>query len=126
MFYVSNTSPLYPSRLFNALKEKNYLFEYVHRIVPIDRFVSYNEIVFKKSLENLDKSLSYKIEYEERFAPSDMRSRMFDFITNYLSGMKINLKNPNYLVIVQVLKTDVGFTVLKNFIGTFNFSKNNN
>lgn len=124
IFYVSNTSPLYPSRLFSLLKEKNVLFEYVHRIVPLDRFVTYNEEVFIKCLDNIDKNLSFKIDYEERFAPKDMKNKIFDFVTNYLKGMRVNLVQPDYIILIQVLKTDIGFTVLKDFKDTFNFSKN--
>ncbi|WUR02224.1 putative tRNA acetlytransferase [Vairimorpha necatrix] len=125
MFYVSNSSPFTPSKLFYILKERGVKLEYVHRIVPLDRFTTYNENVMRKGLVDIDKSLTFKIEYEERFVPQDTRKRIFELITSTLEGMKVDLSRPDYLIIVSALKNDVGFTVLKNNKEHFNFSKTN-
>lgn len=126
LLYVSNSSTFLSSKLFRMLKERHVLLEYVHRIFPLDHYFTYNAEYIKKLISNIDKSLTFKIEYKETFAVKNSKKEVFKTITGTLQGMKVDLKNPHYLILVQVLKNDLGITILENFTDSFNFSRNLN
>ena len=123
ILYISNTSSFSPTIMFLYLKNKNILFQYIQRIVPIEKFFQFNEKNILNELTSLNEFTNYKILYEERFAPNEIKNKIFELIISNIN-LKVDLKTPEIEIIVQVLKTHIGMTILKNFNGSFNFSKN--
>lgn len=123
ILYISNTSSFTPTSMFFYLKNKNVFFQYIQRIVPIDKFFQLNENNIFNQISLLNGFTSYKILYEERFAPVETKTKIFGIITSNLN-MKVDLMTPEIEIIVQVLKTHVGMTILHRFNSSFNFSKN--
>lgn len=90
IIYVENKTLIPPSKIYEILRHKNILFEYVQRIVPIDTFFTFNNSKIIDAIENLDRTKNYKIIYEERFTGKEMKNKVFEIITGKLN-MKVDL-----------------------------------
>lgn len=107
--------------LFYKLRASGARFEYVCRVVPLERFFRFDEEKVVESIKGLDKSKTYKIVYEERMCSAGMKERVFGLITSHLA-LKVDLKTPDYTVVVQGFKNSIGISVVEGERENFNFS----
>lgn len=99
----------------------NFGTKYIHRIVPLKLITTVSE--YKKDLceyiDNISKLdvKSFKIMYESRLNDS-VKDEMFSFVLSKLK-FEVNLKHPEYVLIIQVCKNVIGVSFMKN--QNFNF-----
>jgi hypothetical protein len=122
MLFISNGSSISSSHLYNLLRENQVSFVFAHRVVPFDAFFKFEETLLCEMIKCIKTDKTYKILYEERFVPENMKLRVFDCITSNLK-CTVDLSNPYYLIVVQALKNFIGVSVIENEKFNFNFSK---
>lgn len=117
---LQNRTEQTPTDLFARLRSSQAEFCNVLRVVPLDFLARFDQKSIEKYiLENRFEG-TYKVAYEGRLCPEGMREKMLQIIVP-LVDRKVDLKNPDVLIVVQAFKSLVGLTVMKN-VGSFNFS----
>jgi hypothetical protein len=122
IFYLENGSSGSSTGLFRKLRESERRFEYVQRVVPMEKFFKFDETKIIREIEGLDTSKTYKITFEGRLCGEAVKSRVFNLITHRLK-MRVDLTSPFYNIIVHVFKSYAGITVMEAC--DFNFSARN-
>ncbi|WUR02225.1 putative tRNA acetlytransferase [Vairimorpha necatrix] len=123
IIYLENTSYKSSTFLINWLLNKKLKFKYIDRILPLNRFTTYNEDSIREDLAKIDRSLTYAIDYKEHFVTHNIKKKIIDLITLTLEGMRVDLKDPNYWIIVSAIDDHVGFTVLPKNVSDDSFVK---
>lgn len=118
---IENRSSAEPTDILRKCRNKNIEFKNVLRIVPLDFLSKFDQ----KSVENFILAHpfegSYKILFEGRLCPEDLKERMFQIIIPLIHG-KVKLVNPDYVIIIQAFKNFIGISVMENDVKNFNFS----
>lgn len=103
-------------------KNLNHNLKYTFKINPLSKFIFIND--FKKldlknifydfiSESNLQKEKTYKIIYEHRNTNKEVKVEVFDYLVKNIQ-LKVNLKSPDFIFTVQIVKNYLGCSVLKN------------
>lgn len=121
ILFLENRSRVSTLGLFYRLREADTRFEYVYRVVPLERFFRYSSRQVIESVGELDRTRTYRILYEERLCSDGMKEAVFESITGALC-MKVDLVDPHYTIVVQGFKDQVGISVVENEKENFNFS----
>ncbi|CAD27053.2 hypothetical protein [Encephalitozoon cuniculi GB-M1] len=121
ILFLENRSNEPSLSLFYKLRASGARFEYVHRIVPLERFFRFDEEKILESIRGLDGTKSYKIVYEERMCSPGIKDKVFNLITASLS-LRVDLKAPHYMIAVQGFKNNLGISVVEGEKENFNFS----
>ncbi|KAM0672660.1 hypothetical protein CWI42_100250 [Ordospora colligata] len=118
---IENKSHESSVSLFNKLRETNTIFEYVHRVIPLERIFRIDDAKIIEGIQGLEDGKSYKIVYEERMCSEGVKKRVFDVITKNIC-LKVDLETPDYIIAVQVFKSMFGMSVVMNEHKNFSFS----
>ncbi|KAH9410814.1 hypothetical protein HK407_10g15800 [Ordospora pajunii] len=118
---IENKSHESSVSLFNKLREANAAFEYVHRVIPLERIFPIDDARIAEGIQGLEHGKSYKIVYEERMCSAGVKKRVFDVITKNIC-LKVDLEAPDYIIAVQVFKSMFGMSVVMNEHKNFSFS----
>ena len=103
-------------RLKAVLHECPYQFRYALRIIPVERVVRTDlEEIKKASLElaaGIDESESFRVSVEKRFTQLHAR----DFIETIATFIqrKVNLENPDKILLVEVLGAFTGLSLIES------------
>ena len=109
--------------IYKIMKEKNFNFKFAHRIIPLEYFGNYKEIIeiLKLECNKIElNELTYKLVLEARLTESNKKEEIFSNVVNNIKN-KVNLTNPDFIVMVQILKSNLGFSIIKNYNDNFNF-----
>ncbi|KAI5148237.1 hypothetical protein ENBRE01_0197 [Enteropsectra breve] len=117
---VKSTGDILPSQIVKQFRNLNYEFKHVQRIVPLDYFGSFDEDKIKKYVMNTKFSGSFKIAYEGRLCPEGTKERIFQAVIPMVNS-PVNLKNPDFVILVQAFKKHIGITITENDPKNFNF-----
>jgi tRNA acetyltransferase TAN1 len=99
------------------LAEEPWQFRYILRAIPIERScytdlknieIEVENLVIKK----LNRNDSFRITIEKRH--TSLRSQeIITSIANKLSGYKVSLENPNWIILIEIIGNKTGISVLK-------------
>jgi tRNA acetyltransferase TAN1 len=101
--------------LIELLKEEPWRFRYVLRILPIEKVTKAEVDIIRKSTRKISKrippSQTFRITVEKRH--NSMKST--DLIRAIASDIerKVNLSNPDWIVLVEVIQNVAGLSVIK-------------
>ena len=101
-------------KLRAILQEKPYKFRYALRILPVEKVVPTNLDEIKGATAELSNKIgeneSFRVTVEKRF--TDLHSR--DFIEAIASGIqrKVNLSNPDGILVIEVVGQLTGISVI--------------
>jgi tRNA acetyltransferase TAN1 len=101
--------------LSELLKEEPWRFRYVLRILPIEKVTKAEIDIIRKSTKEISKrippSQTFRITVEKRH--NTMKS--IDLIRAIASDIerKVNLSNPDWIVLVEVIQNVAGLSVIK-------------
>lgn len=123
---IENKTIFTASEIFERLREQECIFHSIQRILPLDIYIKYDESEIRRYVLEKDISGSFKILYEHRLCDDNknndiMKDKIFGIIIP-LVPCKVDLKNPDFVIIVQVFKNYIGLAVVKNDHKNFNFS----
>ena len=113
LLIVKNYTLSLPSKLFIQLRANKCTFHAIKRIIPLDLITKYDEMVIA--------AYTFKIQFEGRLCPEDLKSNLFKLIIPLVDN-KVDLNKPDYVIIIQAFKGLVGITVMENDLNNFNFS----
>lgn len=122
---IKNLSETKPSDIFRWMRKNGLLFQYISRVIPLDFISNFNILEISKYILNNPFEGSYKILFESRISPDNLKEKIFETIIPLIPS-KVNLKTPDFLVVVQGFKLLVGICIVENDIKNFNFSILNN
>ncbi|RVD92886.1 hypothetical protein TUBRATIS_005940 [Tubulinosema ratisbonensis] len=103
-------------------KNFNINLKYTFKIIPLQKLIFINnfsplnlsfifdDLIFKL---NLEKEKTYKINYEHRNTAKEKKEEIFNYLAKNIK-LKVNLKEPDYIFNVQIVKNYLGCSVLKN------------
>lgn len=109
-----------PIEIFGKLRSLKAEFNNVLRVVPLDFVTRFDQEAIEKYIQRNRFEGTYKVAYEGRLCPSGMREKMLQIIVPLVCS-KVDLDNPDVLIVVQVFKNLVGLAVMRN-VDSFNFS----
>jgi tRNA acetyltransferase TAN1 len=101
--------------LADLLKEEPWRFRYVLRILPIEKVTKAEIDIIRRCVREISErilpSQTFRITVEKRH--NSMRS--IDLIQAIASDIerKVNLSNPDWIVLVEVIQNVVGLSVIK-------------
>jgi len=115
---ITNLNPFeLTTKYKELLAEEPWQFRYILRSIPIERSfytdlknieIEAENIVMKK----LNKNDSFRITIEKRH--TSLRSKeIISSIANKLSGYKVSLENPNWIILIEIIGNKTGISVLK-------------
>jgi len=115
---ITNLNPFeLTTKYKELLAEEPWKFRYILRSIPIERSfytdlknieIEAENIVMKK----LNKNDSFRITIEKRH--TSLRSKeIISSIANKLSGYKVSLENPNWIILIEIIGNKTGISVLK-------------
>ncbi|KCZ76238.1 hypothetical protein H311_02771 [Anncaliia algerae PRA109] len=133
---LKNTQSIYmilcTEDVLNIFYKINQKFKYTHKIIPLKRihsFVDFNKLdyrnLFDDFIEEINKleNITYKIYYSHRNTNKEIKNSIINYIADRVQ-LKVDLCNPDYLFIVEVIKNYIGCSIIEN--RNFNFNIENN
>ncbi|EJW01291.2 hypothetical protein EDEG_00508 [Edhazardia aedis USNM 41457] len=126
--FIKNKSSCDSVKIYEEIVKRKLSCRFIQRLIPLD-FIG--NLKFWKDVISLmvEKSKSfdvktYKILYEKRLSEKGLKDEIFDTVTRNMI-LKVDLCNPDLLMVVQVFKTHIGGAVILNDSINFNIQKNN-
>lgn len=112
-------------RMKKLLQERPWEFHYLKRVIPIDRVTKTNLEAIKevalKLAENIPKDSTYRITIEKRH--TDLHSRdIIDHIAPNIN-LKVDLENPRYILLIEIIGAQTGISLLKGKNEILNIQK---
>jgi tRNA(Ser,Leu) C12 N-acetylase TAN1 len=125
---IKNQSECLPSNIYKWIRREEVSFRYVLRIIPLDLIIkslSLQSEIPKIStyIKNNKFNDSYKILFEGRFCATDLKEKLFEIIIPLVST-RVNLTNPDFIIVIQSFKSLTGICAIENDFKNFNFSEN--
>lgn len=121
ILFIDNNTSKKPSEILEYCRNCQISFRNILRIIPLNIIIKFEiQTIQKFILENPFEG-TYKILYEGRLCPNDLKERIFQAIVPIISS-KVKLNNPDYVIVVEGFKSFVGISVIKNDTKNFNFS----
>lgn len=104
-----------PYRVRDMVKNNPWMFRDVKRVIPIEFNVRSDleefSKVAKKLLSRIEETKTYKIEVKRRYTSLD-RNDIIESIASQIDR-KVDLKDPDYIVIVEILGPVTGIALIK-------------
>ncbi len=104
-----------PYRVRKMVKDNPWMFRDVKRVIPIEFNVRTDLEEFSKIamelVKRIDASKTYKIEVKRRYTSLE-RNAIIESIATQIDR-KVDLKNPDYIVVVEVLGPVTGISLIK-------------
>lgn len=119
---VKNKTNVLPSTIYKRIVKLNIKFKYVARIVPMDLLTSFDPSLITNYIMATSFNGTYKILFEGRLYEKEIKERLFQIIIPLIK-CKVQLNNPEFLIVVQAYKKQIGITVIKNDFLNFNLSQ---
>lgn len=118
---VKNLTGQKPTEIFRWMRENELVFQNIARVIPLDLILSFDHQVIHSFISKEKRTGSYKIVFEGRLCPENTKENIFQIIVPLIDS-KVDLENPDFLVVVQAFKSFIGLSVLDRDHKNFNFS----
>jgi len=120
MLIVENRTSIAPTEIFRQMRRENTEFASLFRVVPLDYFGKLESLKIDDIAAATGISGTYKIVYEDRLCAPDLKPRVFAKVVSAVAA-RVSLDTPDFIVIVQAYKDNVGISVIRSELGNFNF-----
>lgn len=118
---VKNQTEHTPSEIFKWMRDRCVSFRNISRVVPLDLISKFDEAGIRSFVMENRRRGSFKILFEGRLCPEDLKSEVFKVILPLVDA-KVDLTHPDFVVVVQAFKSLVGLCIIENDPRNFNFS----
>lgn len=112
------------SEIYSKMRQFKNTLKHTCRIIPISSFVKFRnfESEVARYISELNSKIgkTYKISYEHRITDPKYKESIFSAVVNNVT-LKVNLKCPDYILVIQAVKNLIGLSLVENGDDDYNF-----